>query len=150
MSASRPYWTPEGQVVSQARQVRQRSRCNCVLAVGGGGKELVPLHAAVAAACSPTLRSTLRWDIGTVVWRGQQLRRMTVPASAAAVRALVGFVYTGVLQLGVGVEDVAEVWSAADYLQMGSVTAACEAHVRGSNAVAGHMGARERAGRSLL
>ena len=33
MSASRPYCTPDGQVVSQARQVRQRSRCRRVLAV---------------------------------------------------------------------------------------------------------------------
>ena len=30
MSTRRPYWTPEGHVVSQARQVRQRSRCSCV------------------------------------------------------------------------------------------------------------------------
>ena len=35
MSSSRPYWTPEGQVVSQLRQVRQRSRCSCVFAVTG-------------------------------------------------------------------------------------------------------------------
>ena len=27
MSSSRPYWTPDGHVVSQLRQVRQRSRC---------------------------------------------------------------------------------------------------------------------------
>ena len=83
----------------------QEELIDCVLAIGGGGGQLVPLHAAVAAACSPTLRSTLRWDVGSVLWRGQQVRRMTVPASAAAVRALVGFMYTGVLQLGVGVED---------------------------------------------
>ena len=93
----------------------QEELIDCVLAVGGGGRELVPLHAAVAAACSPMLRSTLRWDVGTVVWRGQQLRRMTVPASAAVVRALVGFMYTGVLHL-YDVEDVAELWSAAAYL----------------------------------
>jgi len=35
MSARRPYCTPEGQVVSQARQVRQRSRCRRVLPVTG-------------------------------------------------------------------------------------------------------------------
>ena len=34
MSARRPYCTPDGQVVSQERQVRQRSRCSCVFAVG--------------------------------------------------------------------------------------------------------------------
>ena len=33
MSARRPYSTPEGQVVSHERQVRQRSRCNCVCPV---------------------------------------------------------------------------------------------------------------------
>ena len=32
MSTSRPYCTPDGQVVSQVRQVRQRSRCSCVFA----------------------------------------------------------------------------------------------------------------------
>ena len=31
MSTRRPYCTPDGQVVSQLRQVRQRSRCSCVL-----------------------------------------------------------------------------------------------------------------------
>ena len=31
MSTRRPYCTPDGQVVSQFRQVRQRSRCSCVL-----------------------------------------------------------------------------------------------------------------------
>ena len=35
MSTSRPYCTPEGQVVSQARQVRQRSRWTCVRTVTG-------------------------------------------------------------------------------------------------------------------
>jgi hypothetical protein len=35
MSTSCPYCTPEGQVVSQLRQVRQRSRCCCVLRVTG-------------------------------------------------------------------------------------------------------------------
>ena len=34
-STSRPYCTPDGQVVSQLRQVRQRSRCSCVLRVTG-------------------------------------------------------------------------------------------------------------------
>ncbi len=34
MSTRCPYCTPEGQVDSQLRQVRQRSRCNCVLRVG--------------------------------------------------------------------------------------------------------------------
>ncbi|KGW49621.1 hypothetical protein Y049_1368 [Burkholderia pseudomallei MSHR684] len=33
MSTSRPYSTPDGQVVSQLRHVRQRSRCCCVLRV---------------------------------------------------------------------------------------------------------------------
>ena len=35
MSSRRPYCTPDGQVVSQLRQVRQRSRCSCVFAVTG-------------------------------------------------------------------------------------------------------------------
>ena len=35
MSSSRPYCTPDGHVVSQLRQVRQRSRCSCVFAVTG-------------------------------------------------------------------------------------------------------------------
>jgi hypothetical protein len=35
MSMSRPYWTPEGQVVSQLRQVRQRSRWSRVTALTG-------------------------------------------------------------------------------------------------------------------
>ena len=35
MSTSCPYCTPEGQVLSQLRQVRQRSRCSCVLRVTG-------------------------------------------------------------------------------------------------------------------
>ena len=35
ISSSRPYCTPDGQVVSHARQVRQRSRCSCVFAVAG-------------------------------------------------------------------------------------------------------------------
>src|SRR5262249_26052684 len=34
MSARRPYCTPEGQVVSQERHVRQRSRCRRVFWVG--------------------------------------------------------------------------------------------------------------------
>jgi hypothetical protein len=34
MSTRCPYSTPLGQVLSQLRQVRQRSRCNCVLRVG--------------------------------------------------------------------------------------------------------------------
>jgi len=33
MSINCPYSTPDGQVVSQLRQVRQRSRCSWVLAV---------------------------------------------------------------------------------------------------------------------
>ena len=36
-STSRPYWTPEGQAVSQARQVRQRSRCSRAVAAGRAG-----------------------------------------------------------------------------------------------------------------
>ena len=39
MSSSRPYCTPDGQVVSQLRQVRQRSRCSCVFAVTGAALE---------------------------------------------------------------------------------------------------------------
>jgi hypothetical protein len=35
MSSSRPYCTPDGHVVSHARQVRQRSRCRRVLSVTG-------------------------------------------------------------------------------------------------------------------
>jgi hypothetical protein len=35
MSTRWPYCTPLGQVVSQLRQVRQRSRCSCVARVGG-------------------------------------------------------------------------------------------------------------------
>ena len=35
MSTSSPYGTPDGQVDSQLRQVRQRSRCNCVSRVAG-------------------------------------------------------------------------------------------------------------------
>ena len=34
MSTRWPYCTPLGQVVSQLRQVRQRSRCSCVARVG--------------------------------------------------------------------------------------------------------------------
>jgi hypothetical protein len=34
MSTRWPYCTPLGQVLSQLRQVRQRSRCSCVLRVG--------------------------------------------------------------------------------------------------------------------
>src|SRR5690554_8221005 len=33
ISTRRPYWTPEGHVVSQLRQVRQRSRCSRVFSV---------------------------------------------------------------------------------------------------------------------
>ena len=39
MSTSRPYRTPDGQVVSQLRQVRQRSRCSCVFAVAARALE---------------------------------------------------------------------------------------------------------------
>ena len=34
VDGSRPYCTPDGHVLSQLRQVRQRSRCNCVARVG--------------------------------------------------------------------------------------------------------------------
>jgi len=34
ISASAPFCTPDGPAVSQSRQVRQRSRCSCVLRAG--------------------------------------------------------------------------------------------------------------------
>src|SRR5205823_6584534 len=45
MSRSRPYCTPEGQALSHARQVRQRSRCSCVLEVTGAPSRTVELIA---------------------------------------------------------------------------------------------------------
>jgi hypothetical protein len=49
MSTRWPYCTPLGQVLSQLRQVRQRSRCSCVLRVGCRAFEHL-LHQVDAAA----------------------------------------------------------------------------------------------------
>ena len=127
---------------------------DCVLALGSGeGAEQLPLHAAVAAACSGHVRGALRasWagaggaGGGMGVWRGRAVRRVVLPVGpaaalgqipAAGVRALVDFWYSGALALGpgeAGVGAAAALWCAADYLQAWrGVGAACEAHVRGA------------------
>ena len=48
----------------------QEELIDCVLAVGGGGGELVPLHAAVAAACSPTAPPRSAGTTSAVLWCG--------------------------------------------------------------------------------
>ena len=119
---------------------------DCVLALGPGeGAELVPLHAAVGAACSPYLRGALRRGTHRGTWRGETVRRVDYlgEAPAAAVRALVGFMYSGVLRLAPSAAGVAAVWAAADYLLMGGVAAACEAHLRATLSPATWAAARE-------
>jgi hypothetical protein len=125
---------------------------DCVLALGPGEHaEVVPLHAAVAAACSGHVRGALRasWagaggaGGGVGRWRGREVRRVVLPVGeevgripAAGVRLLVDFWYSGRLQLGAGeagVAAAAALWCAADYLQAWrGVAAACEVHLRGA------------------
>jgi hypothetical protein len=120
---------------------------DCVLALGPGDQaEMVPLHAVVGAAFSPHLRSALQpaWA-HRGEWRGREVWRVDVPGEAppAAVRALVGFMYSGLLRLGASAADVAALWAAADYLLMGGVAAACEGHLRATLSPASWAEARE-------
>jgi hypothetical protein len=146
---------------------------DCVLALGAGeDAEVLPLHAAVGAACSGHVRGALRatWagaggaGGGMGVWRGRVVRRVVLPVGpalgqipAAGVRLLVDFWYSGQLDLGpgeAGVEAAEALWCAADYLQAWrGVAEACEAHVRGALSAATWVAVwalGERYGRPLL
>ena len=129
---------------------------DCVLALGPGEHaEVVPLHAAVGAACSPYLRGALRRGTHRGSWRGREVRRVAFlgEAPAAAVRALVDYWYSGVLHLGPSAAGVAALWAAADYLLMGGVAEACEAQLRDTLSPATWAAAREagdRFGRPAL
>ncbi len=115
-----------GAVLAALAKLREEDALiDCVLALGKGeDAELVPVHATVAAACSPFVLCALRVQWARQCrWRGRTVWRVDVedvPGAGGAVRALVSFMYSGEMPLlGPDAAYAGALWAAAIYLHMG-------------------------------
>ena len=97
---------------------------DCVLKVQE--EKLVPVHAALAAACSGFIRSSLRRSEHTMTWNGRLVSVVPiVDVPAHIVETLVEFMYTGQIDAR-DIEHLADIWAGADFLAMGGVVDAAD------------------------